>query len=170
MKGGNMTHRAYVKVILLGALIALSVGGFLLHLHIHPVAQNCSNIVPVVSCLLSIIAVPLLFSFRKTIAYGYVLNGFLAIIAAVAMAHFAIVHWPAPATLETIIFNTTFADILIVGTKFFIGKALFDLETFGYDPEKVRQGKSFRYPNMGWWLVHLAAISIVYYLGNVLWG
>lgn len=165
-----MTNRAYVKSTLLGALIALSVGGFLLHVRIHPAAQNSSNIVPVISCILSIIVVPLLFSFRKTIGYGYVLNGFLAIIAAVTMSHFAIVHWPSPATLQSILLNTTLADILIVGSKFFIGKSLFDLETFGYDPDKVRQGKTYRYPNMGWWLVHVAAISIVYSLGNVLWG
>lgn len=164
-----MTNRIYVKLTLLGALIALSVGGFLLHVHIHPVAQNSSNIVPVISCVLSIIVVPLLFSFRKTIAYGYVLNGFLVIIATVTMSHFAIVHWPSPATLKGIILNTTLADILIVGSKFFIGKSLFDLATYGYDPDKVRQGETYRYPNMGWWLVHLVAISIVYFLGNVLW-
>jgi len=66
-----MTNRTYVKSTLLGALIALSLGGFLLHVRIHPFAQNSSNIVPVISCLLSIIVVPLLFSFRKTISYGY---------------------------------------------------------------------------------------------------
>ena len=85
------------------------------------------------------------------------------------MSHFAIVHWPNPATLEAIIFNTTFPDIVIVWCKFFIGKSLFDLETFGYDPDKARLGKKYRYPNMGWWLVHLVAISIVYSLGNLLW-
>ena len=61
-----MTNRTYVKLTLLGALIALSVGGFLLHVRIHPFTQNPSNIVPVISCVLSIIVVPLLFSFRKT--------------------------------------------------------------------------------------------------------
>lgn len=164
-----MTNRTYVKSTLLGALMVLSIGGFLLHLRIHPFAQNSSNIVPIISCLLSIIVVPLLFSFRKTISYGYVLNGFLAIIATVTMSHFAIVHWPVPATLKAVILTTTIPDILIVWSKFFIGKSLFDLETFGYDPNKVRQGKTYRYPNMGWWLVHLVAVSIVYSLGNILW-
>ncbi|HJX30795.1 MAG TPA: hypothetical protein VJ624_02975 [Thermodesulfobacteriota bacterium] len=164
-----MTNRTYVKSTLLGALIALSLGGFLLHVRIHPFAQNSSNIVPVISCVLSIIVVPLLFSIRKTISYGYVLNGFLAIIATVTMSHFAIVHWPSPSTLKAIIVNTTLADILIVWSKFFIGKSLFDLETFGYDPDRARLGKTYRYPNMGWWLVHLVAISTVYCLGNLLW-
>jgi hypothetical protein len=113
--------------------------------------------------------VPLLFFYKKTISYGYVLNGFLAIVATVTMSHFAIVHWPSPATLKAVILTTTLPDILIVGSKFFIGKSLFDLEIFGYDPDRARLGKTFRYPNMGWWLVHLVAITIVYSLGNILW-
>jgi hypothetical protein len=31
-------------------------------------------------------------------------------------------------------------------------------------------GITYRYPNMGWWLIHLAAVSFVYYLGNRLWS
>ncbi len=94
----------------------------------------------------------------------------MAIIATVTMSHFAIVHWPSPATLKLgIILTTTLPDILIVWSKFFIGKSLFDLETFGYDSDRARLGKTYRYPNMGWWLVHLVAITIVYSLGNVLW-
>jgi hypothetical protein len=112
---------------------------------------------------------PLLFSFRKTLHYGYVLNGFLAIIGTIVMAHFAIAHWPEPATLETIILKSTLADIIIVWSKFFVGKALFDLETLGYDPAKDKKGIAYRYPNMGWWLVHLMGLSIVYTLGNLLW-
>jgi len=164
-----MTNRTYVKSTLLGALIALSVGGFLLHVRIHPFAQNSSNIVPIISCVLSIVVVPLLFFYKKTISYGYVLNGFLAIIGTVTMSHFAIFHWPAPATLSSVILTTTLPDILIVCSKFFIGKSLFDLETFGFDSDRGRLGKTYRYPNMGWWLVHLVAITIVYSLGNVLW-
>jgi hypothetical protein len=60
-----MTNRTYVKSTLLGALIALSVGGFLLHVRIHPFAQNSSNIVPVISCIISIIVVPLLFFLQE---------------------------------------------------------------------------------------------------------
>lgn len=61
-------------------------------------------------------------------------------------------------------------DILIVWGKFFIGKVLFELETFGYDANRPKAGITYRYPNMGWWLIHLAAISLVYYLGNRLWS
>jgi hypothetical protein len=111
----------------------------------------------------------MLFSFKKTIEYGYVLNGFLVIIGTVGMAHFSIVHWPAPATLGSIILKTMLADIVILWSKFFIGKALFDLEFYGYDPNKAKKGKTYRYPNLGWWTVHLVAISLVYLLGNLVW-
>jgi hypothetical protein len=164
-----MTVRTYTKSTLLVALITLSLGGFLLHLRIHTLTQNPSNIIPIISGVLSIIVLPLLFSFRKTLHYGYVLNGFLAIIGTIVMAHFAIAHWPEPATLETIILKSTLADIIIVWSKFFVGKALFDLETLGYDPAKDKKGIAYRYPNMGWWLVHLMGLSIVYTLGNLLW-
>jgi hypothetical protein len=164
-----MTVRAYIKSMLLIGLLTLSIGGLLLHSRIHPIKTNYSNLVPAVSGILSVLVVPLLFCFRRTIAYGYVLNGFLVIIGTITMAHFSIAHWPNPATVQAFLLTTLLADILILWTKFFIGKSLFDLEFFGYDAAKEKKGKTYRYPNMGWWLIHLAAISLVYYLGFMLW-
>jgi hypothetical protein len=164
-----MTIRTYTRAILLSALITLSLGGFLLHVRIHPIAQNPANFVPLISGMLSILVIPLLFSFRKTIEYGYVLNGILVIIGTITMAHFSLAHWPAPATVESIILKTMLADIVVLWSKFFVGKALFDLEFYGYDPRTAKKGKTYRYPNLGWWLVHLVAISLVYFLGNFLW-
>jgi hypothetical protein len=164
-----MTMRTYVKSVLLIALVTLSLGGFLLHSRIHPVSQNSSNVIPAISGLLSILVIPVLFSFKKTIEYGYVANGFLAIIGTIVMTHFSIAHWPTPTTLGSIVFKTMLADILILWTKFFIGKSLFDLEFYGYDPGKVKKGTTYRYPQLGWWLIHLGAVSLVYFLGNLLW-
>jgi hypothetical protein len=164
-----MTVRTYIKTILLIALITLSLGGLLLHLRIHPSSKNYSNLVPVISGILSIVVVPLLFSFKKTLSYGYVLNGFQVIAGTIVMAHFSIVHWPDPATLESVILNTTLADILILWGKFFVGKSLFDLEFYGYDHSREKKGKTFRYPNIGWWIIHLVTVSVVYTLGSVLW-
>jgi hypothetical protein len=155
--------------MLLIGLLTLSIGGLLLHSRIHPVKTNYSNLVPAVSGLLSVLVVPLLFCFRRTIAYGYVLNGFLVIIGTITMAHFSIAHWPNPATLQGVLVNTLLADILILWGKFFIGKSIFDLEFFGYDAAREKKGVTYRYPNMGWWLIHLVAISIIYYIGFMLW-
>jgi hypothetical protein len=143
-----MTVRAYIKSTLLIGLLTLSIGGLLLHSRIHPVKANYSNLVPAVSGLLSILVVPLLFCFRRSIAYGYVLNGFLVIIGTITMAHFSIAHWPNPVTVQAVLLTTTLADILILWAKFFIGKSLFDLEFFGYDATREKKGKTYRYPNM----------------------
>ena len=85
-----MTIRTYVRSLLLIVLIILSLGGFLLHLRIHPISKNISNLIPVVSGILSLVVVPVFFYFKNTIAYGYVLNGFLVIVGTIAMTHFSI--------------------------------------------------------------------------------
>ena len=164
-----MTVRTYIKSTLLLALIAISLGGLMLHLRIHPASKNTSNFLPLLSGILSVVIVPLLFSSKKTTSYGYTLNGFLVIVGTIAMAHFSIMNWPQPASLESIVIKTTFPDIMVLWTKFFVGKALFDLELFGYDAGRNKAGVTYRYPNTGWWLVHFTAISIVYALSGWLW-
>jgi hypothetical protein len=164
-----MTVRTYIKTMLLVGLVSLSIGGILLHTRIHPIKTNNSNLVPAISCILSILVVPALFCFRKTIAYGYVLNGFLVIVGTITMAHFSLAHWPNPITVQAFFLNTLLADILILWGKFFIGKSIFDLEFFGYDAAREKKGITYRYPNMGWWLIHLVTVSIVYYIGFMLW-
>ena len=164
-----MSTRTYIKSLLLVSLTTLAIGGFFLHLRIHPFTEHAYGAVPFISGLLSILLVPCLFSFRKTLDYGYVLNGLLVILGTITMAHFSIAHWPQPASFEAVLLKTTMADILILWAKFFVGKALFELELHGYDPNHTKQGASWRYPNLGWWMIHLAAISAVYGLGNLLW-
>jgi hypothetical protein len=164
-----MTTRTYVKTMLLCALVSLALGGLLLHLRIHPVAQNLSFLVAPVAGILSIVVVPFLFSYKSLVEYGYVLNGMLVIVGTITMTHFSLARWPVPATFETVILKTLLADILLLLGNFFVGKALFDLEFFGYDPRREKKGKTWRYPNLGWWIVHLVGISAVYYAGHVLW-
>ncbi len=165
-----MTVKTYTRSILVGALVALSLAGFLIHARIHVITQNSSFIVPFVAGILSIAVIPGLFWFKRTLAYGYVLNGFLCIIGTVTMGHYAIARWSDPASPPDILLKSMLIDILIVWGKFFVGKALFELETFGYDPNRQKAGLTYRYPNMGWWLIHLAAVGFVYSLGNRLWS
>lgn len=165
-----MTARTYIRSILLAAIVALSAAGFMIHTRIHLIDQNRSFVVPFAAGILSIAVIPALFWFKKTLAYGYVLNGFLCIIGTVTMGHFAIARWSAPTSPPDILLKSMLIDILIVWGKFFVGKALFELETFGYDPTRSKAGMTYRYPNMGWWAIHLVAITLVYYLGNRLWS
>ena len=167
-----MTVRSYVRKTLFASLVALAIGGFLLHLRVHPfvpLAKNSAKLVPFISGILSIVVVPVLFAFRKTLSYGYVLNGMLVILGTITMADFSIDMATRPVTLEGVILRSTLADIAILWGKFFVGKALFDLETFGYDATQEKRGVTHRYPNYGWWAVHLGVIALVYYLGQILW-
>src|SRR3972149_10310511 len=163
-----MTIKTYIKSILLGVLVILSLVGFMIHARVHFIAQNLSYIVPFIAGLLSVTVIPTLFWFKKTLAYGYVLNGFLCIIGTVTMAHFAIARWFAPTSPPDFLLKSMLIDILIVWGKFFVGNALFELETFGYDANRLKTGIIYRYPNMGWWVIHLAGVSLVYCLGNLL--
>jgi hypothetical protein len=165
-----MTIKNSIRLILLGALVSLALAGYMIHARIHLIAKNPSFIVPFVAGILNIAVIPALFWFKKTLPYGYVLNGFLCIIGTVTMGHFAIARWSLPTSPPDFLLKSMVIDILIVWGKFFVGKALFDLETFGYDPNRLKAGLTYRYPNMGWWLIHLAAISLVYSLGNRLWS
>jgi hypothetical protein len=164
-----MTVRNYVRTLLLTALVTMALGGFLLHLRIHPFTQNTSFLINFVAGLLSVVVVPLLLWWRKTLHYGYVLNGFIAIVATIAMAHFSFAHPPEGLNPGNILLKTTLPDILIVWGKFFVGKALFDLEIQGYNATLEKKGMPYRYPNLGWWLIHLLAVSAAYYAGNSLW-
>lgn len=164
-----MSTRSYVRVFLLCAFVSLYLGGLLLHLRIHPLGARSSNLVPFVAAVLGLLVVPALFSFRRLVEYGYVLNGMLVIVGTVTMTHFSIVHWPTHTAFGTVLLKTMLPDILILWGNFFVGKSLFELEVYGYDPNRERRGKTYRYPNLGWWIVHLAAISAVYTIGHTLW-
>jgi hypothetical protein len=164
-----MTVKVYVRSTLLGALVLLSLAGFMIHTRIHLAADNPSFFLPLVAGILSVAVVPTLYWFKRTLAYGYVLNGFLCIIGTVTMSHFAIARWTAQGAPNDIVLKSMVIDILLVWGKFFAGKALFDLETFGYDAGRAKAGLTYRYPNLGWWLIHLAAVVFVYYLGNRFW-
>lgn len=164
-----MKLRTYNRTVLLGALIALALGGFLIHWRIHHISQNSSFIVPFAAGVLSIIIVPALYCFKKTISYGYVLNGFLCIIGTVTMGHYAIATWSAPNSPPDIILKSMIIDIMVVWAKFFVGHALFVLETFGFDENRKKAGITYRYPNLGFWLIHLVGVGVVYFSGNYFW-
>ncbi len=164
-----MTRKTAVKTALLCGLFFLALGGWLLHLRVHPPEKSPHNYIPFVTGVISVFFIPAMFTFRKTLALGYILNGFFVIIGTITMAHFSIAHFKAPATFSGIFLGTTLADISLLWGKLAAGKALFDLEFLKSDSDQAPQGRFFRYPNMGWWYVHLAGLSAVYAAGNLLW-
>ncbi|MBF0217137.1 MAG: hypothetical protein HQL30_09115 [Candidatus Omnitrophica bacterium] len=164
-----MNRKIVLKCTLIAGLFFISIGGWLLHLRIHPPTKDTDFYIPFIAGILSAFCLPLLFCFRRTIALAYIINGFLVMIGTITMAQFSIVNFKGPVTLTNIILTTLFADIAMLWGKFTIGKAIFDLESLKSDADRSAQGRFLRYPHMGWWLIHLFALSLVYALGNILW-
>jgi hypothetical protein len=164
-----MVQKQKIRVLLVSGLFLVSLGGWLLHVRIHPMAKLAVNWVPFVAGLISVTTVPVMFLFRRTLAYAYVINGMLVIIGTITMSHFSFAHPPEQIRLQTLVMGTLFPDIVILFTNFMLGKALFELEMLKTEETPTRHGRFFRYPNMGWWYVHLFALSAVYVLGHFLW-
>lgn len=164
-----MFQRDYVKRLLIIGLFVVILGGWLLHIRLHPIAEHIYGYVPFIAGIIGVFALTIMFLFNSTVAYAYVLNGMLVIIGVITMADFSIDHMPAQKTFLSMVLNTLFPDILILGVVFFVGKALFELNMMRSWDDKARTGRYLRYPNTGWWLVHLIGMSVVYYLGSVLW-
>lgn len=163
-----MTQKQNIRLALVFGLFFISLGGWLLHLRIHPPANNPSNFAPFIIGLISIIIVPWLFLFRRMIHPAYIINGMSVIIGVMMMAHFSLSKLAAPVGFGGIVLGTTLADIVVLLGKFMVGKALFDLQFTQLEQELPVKSRFVRYPNLGWWLVHLIAISGVYAAGVIL--
>lgn len=164
-----MYRKWVLKTTLVASLFCIALGGWLLHLRIHPPSKDADLLIPFISGIVSVFCLPLLFCFRRTIGLAYIANGFLVIIGTITMTQFSIINFKGPVTPVNIILNTLFADVAILWGKFVIGKAIFDLELLKSDAEAITKGRFFRYPHMGWWLAHLFAVALVYTLGNIFW-
>ena len=162
-----MNRKKMLKITLITGLVFLALGGWCLHLRFHPPAKDTDNLIPFLSGILSVFLMPLLFCYRRTLAWAYTLNGFSVILGTVTMAQFSIAHFQGPVTLPDILLTTTLADIAILWAKFVLGKALFDLEFLRSEADPAPKGHFFRYPHMGWWWVHLFSIAGIYFLGNI---
>ena len=147
-----------IKILLIFGLFFLSLGGGLMHKAYHPFGRTGYGMVPFIVGLLSVLIIPILFYFKKTLNLAYLLNGFAVIIGTITMAHFSLtIHaiWP---------------DILVLWSKFVIGRAIFCLEVYPMDSNpKVKGWNLIRYPQLGFWFVHLVLWGVVYFLGNLFW-
>jgi hypothetical protein len=164
-----MTQKQNIKFLLVAGLVVVSLGGWLLHLRIHHIDDNAINWIPFITGLVSIVIVPALFLTKKMLPYAYVLNGMLVIIGTITMAQVSMPNLLEHFSIETVFVGTLLADIAILWVNFFLGKSLFELDMLKTIDAAVRKGRVLRYPNMGWWGVHVAALSVVYVLGHFLW-
>lgn len=165
-----MKHKDYLRAVLILAIFFLALGGWLLHMRIHPLAKDAENYIPFVAGLLSVTIVPILFTFRPSIPFAYLLNGMLVIIGTIAMVHFSLANPPPVWTVKTIFTGTLLADVALLWGKFAVGKALFELEAAMQHPDlPMRSGRFFRFPNMGFWFSHIIALTVFYIIGGYIW-
>lgn len=105
------------------ALVLLSLGGLLLHLRIHSPAKSLFNWVPAVSCVFAMLALPIMFNYRRTAPLAYIINIAIVIVGTVTMAWWSATNWKVEMalTLQNVLLYSTLADILILATKLPLG-------------------------------------------------
>ncbi len=166
-----MTQKKYLKITLIVSLVSISLGGFLLHYRTHPLQSGIVNYVPFIAGIISIIIIPALFCSKRLTPYAYLANGVIAIIGTISMAQFSLAHLPKQMNIVTLFSGTLLSDIFILWTAFFIGKLIFELDLTNINNMDTprHKGRFLRYPNLGFWGVHLIVIGIVYSIGHFLW-
>ena len=165
-----MKKKDNLRLILILAIFFLALGGWLLHLRIHPLGKDAEHYIPAVAGFISVIIIPVLFIFRSTTPFAYLLNGMTVIIGTITMTHFSIQNPPQGWTLQTILLGTLLADIILLWGKFALGKAIFEMEiTLNHPEDTVRGGRFFRFPNMGFWFAHVVTLTAVYIIGRYFW-
>ncbi len=127
------------KNTLLITLFLLALSGLMLHFRIHNfmVADklnpgnfifNSTFFLATLFPLTDVLLVTLLFMSRKTMVYGYLLNGLIVIFGTIFMVHFSIAEMTAKSIpLHSMLIRSTLPDIGIAWADFFVGKSLYDL-------------------------------------------
>jgi hypothetical protein len=113
------------------ALVALAVGATMLHVRIHPL-DNSTNLWPNLFSIIDLVLVSTLFLFRSTALLGLLLNSFLAFFGIIMMGDFSLTATLA-GKMKVMpsqdffgwLFLTTFPDIMIALSDFFVGLALY---------------------------------------------
>jgi hypothetical protein len=131
------------KNTLLLALFLIALCGFVLHYRMHPF-MVVDPLHPGISVfdgkrffassfsLIDLFVVTGLFMSRRTVAYGYLLNGLLVIYGTIFMAHLSIAEMVVKGIpFQVMILKSTLPDIGIAWVDFLIGKALYDAHMKG---------------------------------------
>ncbi len=131
------------KRTLLITLFLLAASGLLLHYRVHNfmvpdklnpaiVRFSSTRFLSFIFPLIDVIVVTGLFMSRKTVVYGYLLNGLIVIYGTVFMAHFSIAELISKSAPPGDWFlKSTLHDIGIAWADFFVGKALYDISLKG---------------------------------------
>jgi hypothetical protein len=96
-------------------LIAL--GGLLLHLRIHSPSDNPVNWLPIGFGIVSAFVLPVLFNRADTFLWAYWFNVIAVAAGTMGMIHYSVETWKGPMTLQTVVLQSTLADILILWAR-----------------------------------------------------
>jgi len=148
--------RKKIKVCLIAALFLISAAGLSIHIRVHDPEKHIFGYIPFIAGVVSTFVIPLLFCFRKTLHLANILNGFSSIIGMITMTHFAITVAPI------------YPDVALALVKFLMGISIFYISLHAdlNSESRVKGWNLMRYPNMGFWYVHLVMLSAVYFLGH----
>ena len=162
-----MQKKDYLRLILIIAIFFMALCGWLLHLRIHEPAKDAENYIPAVAGAISVFITPVLFIFRTTTPFAYLINGMTVILGTIAMIHFSVLNPPPVWTVPSFFLKTLFPDIIMLWGKFAVGKAIFEMDAVMAQPDGfMRKGRFFRFPNMGFWYVHVVTLTTVYLIGH----
>ena len=92
----------------------MALGGFLLHLRIHPPTAAAVNWLPFLFGIISVFVLPFLFNRADTVLWAYGFNVVAVIAGSLGMIDYSVDHWQGPITLQTLVLQSTLADILIL--------------------------------------------------------
>jgi hypothetical protein len=114
------------------ALVALALGGALLHIRIHPPTKGLTYVWPNLFAWVDLVLVSLLFLNRSTAILGVLLNSFLAYLGIIMMADFSL-HAALAGAIEVMpqqslvgwLLRTTLSDIAILAADLLVGLALY---------------------------------------------
>ncbi len=105
-------------------LFLLSLGGLLIHIKIHPVSVTAFNWTPVICAIASTIFIPIMFNYKKTWRWAYILNWATVIIGTMTMAYWSLTAQKLNMSFYDIFVKSTFADIIILGSKLSFGQII----------------------------------------------
>lgn len=100
----------------LGAASHLT-GGLLLHVRIHPPTEDAFDWLPVAFGVLGAFVVPVLFDYRPTAVWAFLLTFAGVVIGTITMAYYSVTHWQGPVTWDAVLLKSTLADIVILTAK-----------------------------------------------------
>jgi hypothetical protein len=149
--------------LLVLTLMFMSLGGWLLHLRIHPPpldpdgAHNPAFWFPFIFGLMNVLVSPVLLSFARTVIIGYLMNGISVVIGIIMMTTLTLSSPPSPLTFESFVLKTNLAVMILLFGKLFVGHQIL----LYHHPRGM--GRMF---TVGWWTRHFVYLSIIFAIGH----